>query len=77
MILCSSKYVAFNVLIKVKNTYFKKNKLRAVGAIASFDEDKLIAILKKISLKYNIDFDIKKISIFEGSIDAFVLIKLL
>lgn len=77
MILCSQRYVVFNLIIEVDNLYFKKNKIRKVGAITDFEEKKLIFILNKLSQIYNIDFKIKKVSIHKGSIDAFVLIKLL
>ena len=77
MILVSRRYVAFNLIIQVDDDYFKKSKKRKVGSIASFEESKLISILKKLSQDYNISWKIEKVSIFKGSVDAFVLIELL
>lgn len=70
----SKKYILFNVIVEAKDNYFGVNKIRKVGRITSIEEKKLINILDKIK-KLGATYSIKKVSIFKGSFDAFVVIK--
>ncbi|MFA6422896.1 MAG: methyltransferase domain-containing protein [Patescibacteria group bacterium] len=69
----SKKYILFNIIVETKDDYFGVNKTRKVGKITSIEEKKLINILGKIK-KLGATYNIKKVSIFKGSFDAFVVI---
>jgi len=77
MILLSNRYVIFNIITDISPDYFPgKSSRKKVGKIGGCSEVVLKNILEQIKKKHRIEYRIKKVTIFEGSRDAFVYIKI-